>query len=241
MRRLYTAIVVVFSMLVVSSSYAGMEDRSSNITLKKHPDDYILMPDVGTPSTALTGTPSAGWAFLYMDGDSLKFTGDDGVRHSIGPLRHPVPLGGLFVDGVGPITSTSAPNLTTVNSVPAVRWDNSAEKTKVTFQFYPTKGFKGLKINIWASSTGATGTQHAVDWAIRVQKDGQPYGSEVAQTGASFTETHMDVEMDKVTVTLNAAGIADITGGSDLVDISIWNDGTSNYTLDVKGIELDEL
>jgi len=151
-----------------------------------------------------------------------------------------VQLPSLFVDGAGPILTSTAPDCSTVDNVAAVVYASSAEVAEIQFMHPVSLDFGGLKIEVTATSSVATGSLQALDWSIFVQDPDSTIGTVVAQTGAAFTSTSMDTENDKVTLTLNAAGIAAVTRGTSVIDIAIWNDGTGNGTLEIKGIKVLE-
>ena len=158
----------------------------------------------------------------------------DSVRHYV------VQLPSLFVDGTGPITSATAPNCTTIDNVAAVVYDSSAEVAEIQFTHPVSLDFGGLKLEVTATSSVATGSLQALDWSIFVQDPDTAIGTAVAQAGATFTSTAMDTKNDTVTLTLNAAGIAAVTRGTSVIDVAIWNNGTGDGTLEIKGIKVLE-
>jgi hypothetical protein len=172
---------------------------------------------------------------LTIDADSIDGTASDAVR------QYSVQIPSLFVDGTGPITSASAPNCTTVDNVVAAVYDNSGETAEIQFTHAASSAFKGLTIKVPATSSGATGSEQALDWSIFVQDNDGNIGTEIAQTGASYDSTTMDAAIDEVTLTLDATGIAAVTGGTSVITIATWNNGTSDNTLEIKGIKVREL
>ena len=116
MKFLRYIMMVILPLLVVALiSHAGLQDRSSKIELKPDPHNYIRLPDVITPSDALTGTPDSGWMWLFNDGDQLKIIDDSGnITRISTPPEYAVQLSSVFVDSVGPITAASAPNVATI-------------------------------------------------------------------------------------------------------------------------------
>lgn len=85
MKRLWY--ITLLLVLLPPMAFGGMEDRGSWINLKPHPHDYVELPDVATPSRALTTTPSSGWSYLYMYSDALLFKTDGGIKEVIGGSR----------------------------------------------------------------------------------------------------------------------------------------------------------
>jgi hypothetical protein len=172
--------------------------------------------------------------------DDMKYTGDVSFTDHT-PAEYAVPLGSLFVDGAGPILSSTAPNLATTDNVGAVVYDNSGEVAEIQFTHATSKTFAGLKVKVIATSSGLTGTEQAVDWSIFVYDADAVLGTVIAQTGVSFTGTTMDTVSNEVVLTLNAAGIAAITGGTSVIHVAVWNNSSNNATLEIKGIRVDEL
>jgi len=173
--------------------------------------------------------------------DDMKYTGDVAFTGDHTMAEYSVNLSSVFVDGVGPITSSSAPNCTTVDNVAAIVYDSSAEEAEIQFTHAVTKTFKGLQIKVMATSSGNSPTETSLDWAVYAYKDGVALGTVLAQTGMSFTETSLTTTADEVTLTLNAAGIAAVTGGATVLHIAIWNVSTTDFTTEIKGIRVKEL
>jgi hypothetical protein len=178
---------------------------------------------------------------LTVIGDAVLPTGSIGAGEIEDRVhRIPVPLASVFVDGTGPITSSSAPNLTTVDNAGAIVYDDHSEHAEIQFDWYPDTYFTGMEVHLWCSSSGADGTEHAVDWSVLVHDDGVAFPTAIAQTGASLTSSALDEHEEEVTLTLNATAIAAITGGSSAVDVAVWNDGTSDNTFEIKKIAIHE-
>ncbi len=176
-----------------------------------------------------------------LAGDKLVATMSGQPYYETDTMRtHAIQLPSVFVDGTGPITSSTAPNCTTVDNVAAIVWDNSGETAEIQFTHAATADFKGLEIKIAATSSGVTGSEQAIDWSVFVQDDDTALGTVIAQTGAAFTETTMTTNIDEITLTLDATGIAAVTKSSSLIHVAIWNNGSSDATLEVKGITVRE-
>lgn len=178
---------------------------------------------------------------LTVAGDAILPTGSIGEGEIEDRIyRIPVPLAGVFVDGTGPITSASAPNLTTVDNVGAIVYDNSGETAEIQFPWYPDTYYTGMTVNLTCTSSNATGSAQAVDWSIFVHGNDVDIPTAIAQTGASLTSATLDASEELVTLTLDATGIAAITAGSSGVTVAVWNNGSSNNTLEIKKIYLGE-
>jgi len=154
--------------------------------------------------------------------------------------RIPIPLTSVVVDGTGPITSATAPAVTTVDTVGAIVWDNSSEVAEIQFDWYPDVNMSAMSLNLICTSSHATGTDNAVDWGIWVHGNDLAIPSVTAQTGATLTSTTLDATEELVTLTLDATGLAAITAGTSAVTIGVWNASTDDYTLEIKKIYLEE-
>ena len=152
-----------------------------------------------------------------------------------------IALASLFVDGAGPILSSTAPDLTTVDNIGKVVYANSGETAEIHFPWSPSLAFAGLQVKVQATSSVNSGPEQAMDWAIIVNVDGSAIGTVIAQTGATFTDYAMDTKVDEITLTLNAAGVNAVTPGEGSVTVQLWNNGTSNGTLEITDIKVKEL
>lgn len=154
--------------------------------------------------------------------------------------RIPIPLGSVMVDGTGPITDSTAPNLATTDNVAAITYDNSGETAEIQFTWVPDANFTAMSVNMICTSSNATGTDNAVDWSIFVHGNDVDIPSAIAQTGASLTSTTLDTSEELVTLTLDATGIAAVTAGTSPVTIAVWNASTDDYTLEIKALWIEE-
>ena len=152
-----------------------------------------------------------------------------------------IQLASLFVDGSGPITNATAPNLTTVDNVGKVVWDNSGETAEIQFTRPITPAFAGMTVKIEATSSGISGNEQKIDWSVFYQKDGAAIGTVIAQTGVSFTEAAMDTTVDEIELTLNQAAINAITKGTGTLHVALKNASINSSTLEVSGIKVNEL
>ena len=154
--------------------------------------------------------------------------------------RIPIPLGSVMVDGTGPITDSTAPNLATTDNVAAITYDNSGETAEIQFTWVPDANYTAMTVNMICTSSNATGTDNAVDWSIFVHGNDVDIPSATGQTGASLTSTTLDTSEELVTLTLDATGIAAVTAGTSPVTIAVWNASTDNYTLEIKALWIEE-
>jgi len=220
---IFTVLAVLFS--IVPAAFCG--DKAVTMGTRSY---YDILDEDAMGSDSATAIPTQQSVKAYVDNtvDRVK--------------RTAIPLGSVFVDAVGPITSSSAPNLTTVDNVGAIVYDDSDETAEIQFEWAPEADWNGtFTIDVIATSSGAAGSEQAIDWTIYVYDDGATtIPTAVAQTGAAFTSTSMDGSPDKATLTLDDTGKAAITAGTSLVKVAIFNAGTSSNTLEIKGITTNE-
>jgi len=155
--------------------------------------------------------------------------------------EYDIQLSSVFVDGTGPISSVSTPNLTTVDNVGAIVYDTSGETTEIQFQHVPSPAFAGLEVTVLATSDQVSGITQLIDWSIIYNRKGASIGTAIAQTGVSFSNQRMDVNVDECKLTLNQAGINAVKAGDGVIGINIWNAGKSVGTTEIKGITVKEL
>jgi len=144
------------------------------------------------------------------------------------PKRIAVDICSVFVDGTGPITAASAPNVATADNVGAITWDDSSETAEVQFAWSPSSGYvDGMQVQIVVSSDTADGTDKLFTWSVFVQDNDLAFGSATAQTAVAFTSATLDASNEVVTLPLNATAEALITAGSSVVTIAIANSNAS--------------
>lgn len=153
--------------------------------------------------------------------------------------RIPIQLNSVVVDGTGPITSSTTPNLTTIDNVGAILYDGSSETTEIQFDWYPDTNFSAMALKMLISS-GTNAQTLGVDWCIWVHGNGVAFPSATGQTGATFTSS--DTSDVLVSLTLDATGIAAITAGTSAVTIGVWNNHSvvAAVTTEIKKIWIEE-
>lgn len=257
---LYGVLAAIFCLLIIAAKPAGITQVTS-LWVGDSTDTADVTPGVndlfvsGTAeidgaarfdgATALNGSLSGS---NVLDEDAMTSNSatavatQQSVKAYVDRLkRTTIQLASVFVDGTGPITAASAPNLATTDNVGAITYDNSGETSEIQFTYMPTNSFAGLQVNVIANSSVAAGSQQALDWSVFVYADDAAIGTVIAQTGASFSSTSLDTSGELMTLTLDATGIAAVTGGTSRMHIALWNNGTSNGTLEIKNIDLLEL
>lgn len=152
-----------------------------------------------------------------------------------------LPLAAAFLDGTGVIGNdgTTAPGLAETDNIPAIVYASSGESTKLQWTFrLPNDYVSGLTLKVLASSSVADGTEQAVDWQIWVNGDDVTFDAgAIAQTGAAFSNATLDASDEEVSMALDDTGEAALTAGA-TVTIDLWNAGTSDGTLEIKGVQL---
>ena len=154
--------------------------------------------------------------------------------------EYSVPLNSVVVDAVGPIRSNTTPYLTVADSVAAIVYANSGSTAKIMFTHAPSPAFAGMTIKVLASSS-VSGTTQGLDWSIIANRPGKSFASAIAQSGKSFTEQRLDVNNGEIELKLNTAGINAVKAADGVISVNLWNEGTSNGTLEIKGIKVKEL
>lgn len=159
------------------------------------------------------------------------------------PKRIAVPLGSVFVDGGNDIDDGSTPNITTVDNMGAILYDDSSETTGVQFPWAPSSGYvSGMQLEVVMSSDVADGTTQYIGWSVFVIDNDGTFPTASAQTGVAGTSTTLDASNEVVTLTLNATAEALITAGTSLVTIELWSSGASGSlgTTEIKAITILE-
>lgn len=161
-------------------------------------------------------------------GDSGHIWRELWVNEAHFPKRIAVDICSVFVDGTGPITAASAPNVATADNVGAITWDDSSETAEVQFTWAPSTGYvDGMQVELVVSSDAADGTDKLFTWSVFVQDTDLAFGSATAQTAVACTSATLDASNELVTLTLNATAEALITAGSSVVTIAIANSNAS--------------
>lgn len=188
------------------------------------------------------GTSSWRWGYGYFNnGDINTLTVNTAITMPAKVHRIPVNLASVFVDGAGPILSSTAPNLTTVDNVGAIVYDDSTEVAEIQFSWFPDTSFSAMSVKLLVTSDDASGADNSVDWSIFVHGDDVNIPSATAQTHATLTSATLDVSEELVTLTLDATGIAAVTAGTSGVTVAVWNQGTgAAETLEIKAIWIEE-
>lgn len=177
---------------------------------------------------------------LTVQGDAALPSASVGAGEIADPTRSfSLPLGAAFVDGTGPILSSTAPNLTTLDNIPAVLWDDSGETTGVTWTFrLPSDFSSGLVVYALVSSNEASGTGTKLDWQIWVNDDDTGFdAAAIAQNAVECASASLDASNEVLTLTADATAEAAYTSGS-WVSLEFFNASTNDDDLELKGLEV---
>lgn len=150
-------------------------------------------------------------------------------------------MAGWTVDGGNDIDDASAPNLTTVDNIPAIVWDSSAEITGIQKTFrLPPDYVPGTALVLYAliSSDTAAGTTTGLDWSLWDNADDTAFdAAAIAQSSVMSTSTTLDASNDILTLTLDATGIAALIAGH-FYTIEVFNATTHvSANLELKGLD----
>jgi len=145
-------------------------------------------------------------------------------------------LGAAAVDGGNDIDDGSAPNLTTVDNVQAILWDDSGETTAVQWTFpVPADYSTGMVFYAMISSDDASGAATKLDWALTQNKDATAFGSPTAQDLVASTESALNTKNDILTLTPDATGAALFVDGA-VITLEVFNASTNDDDLELKAI-----
>ena len=148
-----------------------------------------------------------------------------------------LPLGAAFVDGTGPITATSTPNLTTLDNIAAILYDTSAETTGVSWTFrLPSDYSTDLGFYVLVSSDDASGAGTKLDYQFFVNNDDTGFASATAQTEVECTSATLDASNEVLHLNPDATAEALFTSGA-WITLEIFNASTNDDDLEIKGVE----
>ena len=95
MKRKYTFLALVTTLIIVVLAFAGINDRFSSIQLEE--DNYILMPEIATAPE----TPNSGWSKISARANFLYFKDDAGVEKKlIGSASNAIAIDGAALVNV---------------------------------------------------------------------------------------------------------------------------------------------
>lgn len=198
-------------------------------------DDYALTV-VNSSGTVLFSISTAG----VIDASSVGITDVTGgvTAGEIADVTRDIrfDLAGAHVDGGNDVDDASAPNITTLDNVPAILWDNSGETAAVQWTFQvPSDYSTGMVFYAMISSNDASGTGTKLDWAITKNTDATAFGSPTAQDLVESTESALSTKNDILTLTPDATGAALFTSGA-VITLEVFNASTNDDDLELKAI-----
>ena len=170
-----------------------------------------------TVSTALTGTSVVTATNIVDNTGTINF-----------------PLGAAMVDGTGPILAGTAPNLTTLDNVAAILYDNSTEVTPVQWTFPVPDDYVSTMVFYASISSNAANAGTILDWALIQNRNDVGFGGVTAQTLVAATSTTLDASNEVLTLTPNAAGAALFVDGA-TISFEIFNASTDVGNIEIKG------
>jgi len=144
-------------------------------------------------------------------------------------------LAGAFVDGGNDVDDASAPNITTLDNVAAILWDNSGETAAVQWTFrVPSDYSTGMVFYALVSSNESSGAGTKLDWAITSNTDDTAFASPTAQDVVECTSSTLAVSNEVLTLTPDATGAALFSAGK-WITIEVFNASTNDDDLELKG------
>jgi len=144
-------------------------------------------------------------------------------------------LGSATVDSGNDVDDGSAPNLTTVDNVPAIVWDDSSEVAGVQWGFrVPSDYSTGMTFYAIVSSDDASGAATKLDWGLVANTDDGGFGSVTAQDLVACTSATLDASNEVLTLTPDATGAALFVAGS-WITVEVFNASTNDDDLELKG------
>lgn len=149
-----------------------------------------------------------------------------------------LPLAGAAIDGGDDIDDASAPDITTLDNIPAILWDNSGETAAVQWTFrLPSDFSSGLIVYALVSSNDASGAGTILDWAVAVNTDDTGFASPTAQTQVACTSATLDASNEVLTLTSDATAEALYSAGT-WVTLELFNASTNDDDLELKGVDV---
>lgn len=148
-----------------------------------------------------------------------------------------LPLASCLVDGTGPITAATAPNLTTLDNIAAILYDDSGETAGVSWTFrVPSDYSTDLGFYVMVSSNDASGSGTKLDYQFFVNNDDTGFASATAQDVVECTSATLDASNEVLHLNPDATAEVLFTSGA-WVTLEIFNASTNDDDLEIKGVE----
>lgn len=143
-------------------------------------------------------------------------------------------IGAAAVDSGNDVDDASAPNLTTLDNIPAILWDDSGETVGVQWTFpVPADYSSGMVVYAMVSSNDASGTGTKLDWALIKNADDTGFASLTAQDLVECTSATLDASNEILTLTPDATGAALFVDGA-IITLELFNASTNDDDLELK-------
>jgi len=225
-----TAMVAVMCVvaLVGVAAFTGFQ----SIRLSGGSDTYRIDSRNSSDSTTFSVTPAGAVALTSVSGTGVVSS------TNIADITRTIyfDIGAAAIDGGNDVDDGSAPSLTTLDNVPAILWDTSAENAAVQWTFpVPADYSTGMVFYALVSSDDADSTGQAVDWALTKNTSSGAFGSPTAQAEVDLTSTSLDTTCELVTFTPDSTGAALFVDGA-VVTVEVFNAAstTSDDDLELK-------
>jgi hypothetical protein len=149
-----------------------------------------------------------------------------------------LPLAGAAIDGGDDIDDGSAPDITTLDNIPAILWDDSSETAAVQWTFrLPSDFVSDLVVYALVSSNDASGSGTKLDWAAAVNTDDTGFASPTAQDVVECTSATLDASNEVLTLTADATLEALLSAGT-WISLEVFNASTNDDDLELKGLDV---
>lgn len=193
-------------------------------------------------NTGRIGTDGWEWQYGYFetiiaDTDAQLPSGSIGATEIADVTRTIYfDIAGAFVDGGNDVDDGSAPNITTLDNIPAILWDDSTETAAVQWTFpVPADYSSGMVVYAMISSDEASGAATILDWALTKNATATGFASPTAQTQVAATSATLDVSNEVLTLTPDATGLALFVDNA-IITLEVFNASTNDDDLELKAI-----
>jgi len=176
--------------------------------------------------------------FPIMEYGDTSASGDNELPTVTRALQQPkfidLGLNDAFIVGTGIMSNdgTTAPGVAITDSIPKIIYASSAETAKLAWNLKLPNYNGGLVVKMLVSGSSPDYTSQRIDWDLIFNSPGTVFATEIAQTAAQPTETALSTKNGLITLTPNAAALAAASKDT-LITLQIWNDGSSDYTMEI--------
>lgn len=190
-------------------------------------------------NTGWVGVDGWEWAYGYFKNGTFATTLTVETTNGVtAPATRTIyfDLAGAHVDGGNDVDDGSAPNITTLDNIPAILWDDSSETAAVQWTFpVPADYSTGMTFYAMITSNEASGAATILDWALTKNANGVASGSPTAQTQVACTSATLDGTPEVITLTPDTTGAALFVDGA-VITLEVFNASTNDDDLELKAV-----